>query len=64
MHTDKQIYLVKAPERGIDGVVLLATFLPYLVEDRERLREQTPLAYGQLQQAPLPESARSHCLDV
>ncbi|NEX17722.1 MAG: hypothetical protein C1943_14145 [Halochromatium sp.] len=43
---------------------LLATFLPYLVEDRERLREQAPLAYGQIQQAPLPEQARRHCLDV
>ncbi len=43
---------------------LLATFLPYLIEDRTRLREQAPIAYGQIQQAPLPEPARRHCLDV
>ena len=34
---------------------LLATFLPYLIEDPARLREQAPIAYGQIQQAPLSE---------
>lgn len=43
---------------------LLATFLPYLIEDRARLRERVPLAYRRLQQAPLPDSARWHCLEV
>ncbi|WPL19281.1 hypothetical protein Thiowin_04398 [Thiorhodovibrio winogradskyi] len=43
---------------------LLATFLPYLIDDRAQLREQAPLAYGRIQQAPLADSARKHCLDV
>ena len=43
---------------------LLATFLPYRLEDREQLREQAPLAYSQIQQAALPDLARRHCLDV
>jgi len=43
---------------------LLATFLPYLIEDPARLREQAPIAYGQIQQAPLSDNARRHCLDV
>ncbi|MEA3643809.1 MAG: DUF4351 domain-containing protein, partial [Lamprobacter sp.] len=43
---------------------LLATFLPYLIEDPARLREQAPIAYGQIQQAPLSDTTRRHCLDV
>ena len=43
---------------------LLATFLPYRLEDREQLREQAPLAYSRIQQAALPDLARRHCLDV
>ncbi|MEA3642696.1 MAG: DUF4351 domain-containing protein, partial [Lamprobacter sp.] len=43
---------------------LLATFLPYLIEDPARLREQAPIAYGHIQQAPLSDSARRQCLDV
>lgn len=43
---------------------LLATFLPYLLEDREHLREQAPQAYRQIQQAALSARARRHCLDV
>lgn len=33
---------------------LLATFQPYLIDDRAQLREQAPLAYGRIQRAPLP----------
>ena len=43
---------------------LLATFLPYRLEDRDQLREQAPLAYSHIQQAALPDVARRHCLDV
>ncbi|WP_242479682.1 DUF4351 domain-containing protein [Lamprobacter modestohalophilus] len=68
MHTDKQTHRgartaapdpTRAPAAGH-----LSALSAYLVEDRERLREQAPLAYGQIQQAPLPESARRQCLDV
>jgi predicted transposase YdaD len=43
---------------------LLARSLPYLVEDRDRLREQAPLAYRRLKQSSLPDTARRQCLDV
>lgn len=43
---------------------LLATFLPYLIDNREQLREQAPLAYGRIKQAKLPETARRLCQDV
>jgi predicted transposase YdaD len=38
--------------------------LPYLVEDRARLREQAPSAYRRLKQSSLPDFARRQCLDV
>jgi len=43
---------------------LLAAFLPYLVEDRARLREQAPSAYRRLKQSSLPDFARRQYLDV
>lgn len=43
---------------------LLATFLPYLTEDRAQLQEQAPLAYRHLRSAPLPELVRQRCIEV
>ncbi len=43
---------------------LLDAFLPYLVEDRARLREQAPSAYRRLKQSSLSDFARRQCLDV
>ncbi|WPL17898.1 hypothetical protein Thiowin_02941 [Thiorhodovibrio winogradskyi] len=43
---------------------LLATFLPFLIEDQTQLRAQAPSAYRIIQQAPLSESARRQCQDV
>jgi predicted transposase YdaD len=68
MHTDKQTHRgarTAAPDpTRAPAADHLSALSAYLVEDRERLREQAPLAYGQIQQAPLPESARRQCLDV
>jgi predicted transposase YdaD len=43
---------------------LLATFLPFLIEDQAQLRTQAPAAYRIIQQAPLPEPVRRQCRDV
>jgi len=46
------------------GHPLLAVFLPYRIEDRERLRREGPEAHARIQQAPLPSRARTCLLDV
>lgn len=44
---------------------LLGVFLPYLEADLDRLRQQAPLIYRQLQTtSALPKSTRRHCVDV
>ena len=63
----RRVYLIdvlKRLERTQPDHPLLATFLPYLIDDREQLREQAPLAYRHIQQAPLPDTARRRCLEV
>jgi predicted transposase YdaD len=63
----RRVYLsdvLKRLERTQPDHPLLATFLPYLIDDREQLRDQAPLAYRHIQQAPLSDPARRHCLEV
>lgn len=63
----RRVYLsnvLKRLERTQPDHPLLATFLPYLIDDREQLREQAPLAYRHIQQAPLSDPVRRRCLEV
>ena len=63
----RRVYLsdvLKRLERTQPDHPLLATFLPYLIDDREQLRDQAPLAYRRLQQAPLSDPVRRRCLEV
>jgi predicted transposase YdaD len=63
----RRVYLsdvLKRLERTQPEHPLLATFLPYLIDDREQLRDQAPLAYRHLQQAPLSDPVRRRCLEV
>ncbi|MDG4560245.1 MAG: DUF2887 domain-containing protein [Candidatus Competibacter sp.] len=63
----RRVYLsdvLKRLERTQPDHPLLATFLPYLIDDRTQLREQAPLAYRHLQQAPLSDPVRRRCLEV
>ncbi len=63
----RRVYLIdvlKRLERTQPDHPLLATFLPYLIDDREQLRDQAPLAYRHLQQAPLSDPVRRRCLEV
>jgi len=63
----KRVYLtdvLNRLEKSDPDHPLLATFLPYRLDDSEQLREQAPLAYRRIQHAPLTDPARRHCLDV
>ena len=63
----RRVYLsdvLKRLERTQPDHPLLATFLPYLIDDREQLRDQDPLAYRHIQQASLSDTVRRRCLEV
>ena len=63
----RRVYLsdvLKRLERTQPEHPLLATFLPYLIDDRAQLRDRAPRAYRHLQQAPLSDPVRRRCLEV